>query len=81
MFFNVITRDRFLLILQFLHCNNNNDPNCNLRDENRDQLHKIQPFLDVSRERFRKVYQPGKQLSVEKSLILSKGRLHFNLLK
>ena len=32
---NVMTRDRFLLILQFLHFNNNKNPNYNLRDENR----------------------------------------------
>ena len=42
-----------------------------------DRLHKIQPFLDMSRERFRKVYELDKQLSVDKSLVLFKGRLHF----
>ena len=31
----------------------------------------------MSHEQFRKVYQPGKQLSVDKSLILFKSRLHF----
>ena len=31
----------------------------------------------MSCERFRKVYQPGKQLSVDESLILFKGQLHF----
>ena len=31
----------------------------------------------ISCERFRKVYQPEKRLSVDKSLILFKGRLHF----
>ena len=76
MFSNVMTCDCFLLIVQFLHLNNN-DPNYNLRDENRDRLHKIPPFLDISCERFTKVYQVDKQLSVDKSLILFKGRLHF----
>ena len=76
MFSNVMTRNRFFLTLQFLYFNNN-DQNYNLRDENTDQLHKIRPFLDMSSEGFRKVYQPGKQLSVDKSLILFKGQLHF----
>ena len=31
----------------------------------------------MSRERFRKVYELDKQLSVDKSLVLFKGRLHF----
>ena len=31
----------------------------------------------MSHEQFRKVYQPGKLLSVDKSLILFKSRLHF----
>ena len=63
-----MTRDHFLLILQFLHFNNNNDPNYNPRDENRDRLHKIRPFLHMSRKQFRKVYQVGEQLSVDESL-------------
>ena len=42
-----------------------------------DWLHKIWPFLDMSREWFRKFYQPSKQLSVDKSLVLFKGQLHF----
>ena len=48
-----------------------------MNDENRDWLRKIRPFLDLSHERFRKVYQPGKTLSVDESLVLSKGRLKF----
>ena len=31
----------------------------------------------MSRERIRKVYQPGKKLSVDESLILLEGWLHF----
>ena len=77
MFSNVMTCDHFLLILQFLHFNNNNDPNYNPRDENRDRLHKIQPFLHMSRKQFRKVYQVGEQLSVDESLNVFKGWLNF----
>jgi len=75
LFSKVMTRDRFLLIMRFLHFNNNDDYNPD--DEDRDRLHKIRPFLDMARDRFRKVYQPGKNLSVDESLILFKGRLKF----
>ena len=57
--------------------NNNDDLGFDPNDENRDRLHKIRPFLDLSRKRFRKVYQPGKTLNVDESLILFKGRLKF----
>ena len=77
MFSIVMTSDRFLLILRFLYFNNSNDPNYNLRDKNKDHLHKIRPFLDMSCEWFRQVYLPGKQLSDDESLIFFKGRLHF----
>jgi len=49
------------------------DPN----DDDRDRLHKVRPFVEMTRERCRKVYYPGKQLSVDESLVLFKGRLHF----
>ena len=42
-----------------------------------DCLHKIRPFLELSCERFRKVYQPERLLSVDESLVLFKGRLKF----
>ena len=74
-FGQVMKRDRFELIMKFLHFNNNAtyDP----ADENRDRLHKVRPLLDSLRERCRKVYYPGKNLSVDESLVLFKGRLHF----
>ena len=72
-FSKIMKRDRFLLILKFLYFNNNYDPGFDPNDENRDRLHKIRPFLGLSRERFRKVYQTGKTLSVDESLILFKG--------
>ena len=70
-----MSRDRFKLILKFLHFNDNStyDPN----DPDRDRLHKVRPFLDLIRNRFQRVYKPGKNLSVDESLILFKGRIHF----
>ena len=76
-FSKVMRRDRFYLILKFLHFNDNEDPTYDKDDENRDRLHKLRPFVDKLRERFQKVYTPGPNLSVDESLVLFKGRLHF----
>lgn len=74
-FFQMMLRNRFKLILKFLHFNDNStyDP----EDPDQDRLHKIRPFLNMLRDRFRNVYSPGRNLSVEESLVLFKGRLHF----
>ena len=71
-------RDRFKLILKFLHFNDNTTYNPEHSD--RDRLHKVRPFLDILLDRFRNVYSPGKNLSVDESLVLFKGRLHFHQL-
>ena len=76
-FSKVMARDRFLLILKFIHFNDNEDPNYDTDSEDRDRLHKIRPLIDLLRERCQKVYQPGCDLSVDESLVLFKGRLHF----
>ena len=74
----IMNRNRFyLLLLKFFHFNDNEDTNYNANDENRDRLHKVGPLIDLLRSRFRSVYTPGKHLSVDESLILYKGCLHF----
>ncbi|XP_047125578.1 piggyBac transposable element-derived protein 4 [Hydra vulgaris] len=75
-FSKTMSQDRFKVILKFLHFNNNNDPNHNPNDPNR-ELHKVRPFLNMIKERCRKVYSPGQHLSVDELLVLFKGRLHF----
>ena len=74
-FSRCMKRTRFQLILKFLHFNNND--NYDRQDDDRDRLHKLRPFLELVRERCKKVYSPGKELSVDKSLVLFKGRLAF----
>ena len=76
-FSKIMKRDRFLLILKFLHFNDNRDPNYDNTDENRDCLHKVRHLIDFLRSKFQRVFQPGKHLSVDESLVLYKGRLHF----
>ena len=40
-------------------------------------VYKVRPFIDLMRKHFREVYSPGKNLSVDESLVLYKGCLHF----
>ena len=69
--------NRFQLIEIFLHFNNNLDPNYDPLDENRDRLHKVRPILDILRGQCKNVWYPGKELSVDQSLVLFKGRVKF----
>ena len=68
-------KDRFLLLLSFLHFTNNRDYNA--ADPNRDKLNKIREVSDMIKRRCSEVYHPGKKLSVDESLVLFKGRLSF----
>ena len=68
-------RDWFLLILRFLHFADNSA--FNATDPNRDRL-KIREFTQMVRQRCKEVFTPGRDLCVDESLILFKGRLGFN---
>ena len=46
-------------------------------DENRDRLHKVRLILDILRRQCKSVWYPGKELSVDQSLVLFKGRVKF----
>lgn len=72
-----MSRSRFQLILKFLHFNDNNDPQFDGNDEKRYRLHKLRPFIDLLRDRCKKIYTPGQNVSVDESFVLFKGRLHF----
>ena len=74
MIFREIT-NRFYIY--FFHFNDNRDPEYDQNDENCNQLHKIHPFLDLIQNNCKLVYSPGKNLSVDESLVLFKGRLKF----
>ena len=74
-FNQVMRRDRCLLLLRFLHFadNTQNDPT----DPNRDRLFKLRKVVNMIKENCGKVYSPGKNLSMDESLVLFKGRLSF----
>ena len=67
--------DRFLLLLRFLHFNDNDLYDAN--DPNRDRLCKIRPVVDLLKATCPAVYRPGRDLCVDESLVLFKGRLAF----
>ena len=75
-FKQVMQRDRYLLILKFLHFNdNNNMPGAT--EPNPDKLFKIRPLVDHLFEKFQEVYTPSRNVCIDESLLLWKGRLHF----
>jgi hypothetical protein len=70
-FGSIMNRNRFLLLLQFLHFNDNEHQSTN------DKLYKIKPIIDHLRERFGQILVPYQSLCIDESLILWKGRLSF----
>ena len=76
-FGQAMTRVCFLALLKFMHFVDNADPNHDAHDPNRDKLHKVRPLIEMIRDRCKRVYSPGRNLSVDESLVLFKGRLGF----
>ena len=74
-FNQVMRRDRFLLLLRFLHFADNSQ--YNTADPDRDKLYKLRNVINMIKESCRTVYSPGKSLSLDESLVLFKGRLSF----
>jgi len=74
-FGQVMSRDRFLLILRFLHFNDNDLYDA--KDRQRDRLHKIRPIMDMIKVNCSSVFSPGRDLCVDESLVLFKGRVAF----
>ena len=72
----VLKRDRFTLLLRFLHLNNNANyiPKGH---PGHDPLFKIRPFMEALINNFQKAYVPGREISLDESMIGFKGRLGF----
>ena len=72
----IMTRNRFQLLLKFLHFNDNTQmPAADAPFP--DKLFKIRPLLDHLCEKFGEVYTPSCNISIDESLLLWKGRLAF----
>ena len=68
-----ITRDQFLEICRYLHFVDNTTllPRT---DPNYDKLGKIRPVVDHLLERFRTVYNPHQEASIDEAMVAFKGR-------
>ena len=76
LFNSVMKRNRYQQILRFLHFNNN-EQGPNPHDPNRDRMYKIRPLIDQLNELFMWGIQPEREICLDESLLLFKGRLQF----
>ncbi|XP_049767584.1 piggyBac transposable element-derived protein 4-like [Schistocerca cancellata] len=69
-----MSRDRYLLILRALHFAKNPESG---EPKPNDRLYKIRPILNYFNNKMCNVYYPGRDLSLDESMILWRGRLSF----
>ena len=69
-FHKIMSRDRFMVLLQMLHFNDNHF-------ESEDPLIKLKPIIDSLKNSFAKAFYPYKELCIDESLLLFKGRCYF----
>lgn len=73
-----MARDRFLSILKYLHLNDN-DGYVPRGQPNHDPLHKLRPFIDLLNQKFKELYTPSANLTIDEAMIPWRGRLHFKV--
>ena len=71
-FSNVMSRDRFLQLLRYLHANDES-----LGNADNDKLYKVRDFTNRINRNFSNNYSMGCNISIDESLIPFKGRLGF----
>ncbi|KAL4103748.1 hypothetical protein QTP88_019089 [Uroleucon formosanum] len=69
-----MSRNRFMLLLRALHFSRNTQEG-ELAPRNR--LYKIQPIVDYFNSKMNEIYEPSKNLSIDESMVLWRGRLIF----
>ncbi|CAH1995710.1 unnamed protein product [Acanthoscelides obtectus] len=69
-----MSRDRYLIILRCLHFAEN--PRAGGAAPS-DRLYKVRPLLDFFNKKMSIIYSPGKNLSIDESMLLWRGRLLF----
>lgn len=74
-FSNYMGRDRFLLLLRCFHF----APNIDNHDQEQhlDRLYKVRPLIDYFNNKMNSIYYPKKELSLDESMVLWRGRLVF----
>ena len=70
-FKKTMARDRFQLILRFLHFSNNATGN------KEDKLYKLRPVLDHLLSKFQELYSPHRELALDEGMMAWRGRLQF----
>lgn len=71
-FRKLMHRDRFISLMRFLHFTNNNEVNTHGPER---KIAKIKPLLDYLNLKFKTVYTPRREVSIDESLLLWKGHL------
>lgn len=74
-FNNVMPRNSFQSILQFVHFADNTNYDAN--DRNHDKLYKVRPVVEYLVSKFKSVYIPEEHISIDEELLLWKGKLSF----
>lgn len=69
-----MSRNRFLLIMRCLHFSRNPDLG---EAVSNDRMQKIRPVQNFLNEKMDQLYCPGKELSIDESMVLWRGRLQF----
>lgn len=67
----VMSRNRFELLLRFLHFSNNQTANIN------DRLYKIRQLVDILNQNFSKYYDLDENICIDESLVPFRGRIKF----
>jgi len=75
-FNNIMSRNRYQLLSSFLHFNNNENQIAR-GEPGYNPLFKVQPLLDIVDPLYESVYVPGRNLSIDESIVKFKGRVFF----
>ena len=70
----VMSRNRFELLLRFLHFTNNQTANTN------DRLYKLRQIVDILNQNFSKYYDLDEEICIDESLVPFQGRIKFRQL-
>ncbi|XP_052267419.1 piggyBac transposable element-derived protein 4-like [Dreissena polymorpha] len=72
----IMTRDRFMKVLQYLHCNDRTKMKPKGHKDH-DKLYLIRPFLDAVRKLCLTLYNPHRNVSIDEAMVKFRGRLGF----
>ena len=75
-FYQIMKRDRFTLILRFLHLNDSSLYR-KKGEPGHDPLYKLRPFIQPLLSNFQRNYILSKEISIDETMIGFKGRLSF----